>query len=223
MAAIREPTRFDTLVGPPQDVRRRLDKFKAEQVIVLPLAHAGVQHASLLAQTLTTVVAFIGSALLEQNEQTLKALVNALVPKAPPTPTLLREAAMLARSRKAVLEGADWLTAAKLAELAGLSSTNPSTQPNKWKREHRIFAINHNGIDYFPGYGLDAEAGWRPRKNLKPVLEVFGDNKDGWGLAYWFLSANSFLGGRRPQDVLAAEPEQVLAAAKDEVEGVAHG
>jgi hypothetical protein len=223
MTAIHEPTEFDTLVGTPLEVRRRLDKFKAEQVIVVPLAHAGVQQAGMLAQTLTTVVAFIGAALREQNEQTLKALVNALVPKAPPTPTLLREAAMLARSRKAVLEGADWLTAAKLAELAGLSSTNPSTQPNKWKREHRIFAINHNGIDYFPGYGLDAEAGWRPRKNLKPVLEVFGDNKDGWGLAYWFLSANSFLGGRRPQDVLAAEPERVLAAAKDEVEGVAHG
>jgi len=204
-------------------VRSRLDKSKAEQVIVVPLAHAGVEQADLLAQTLATVVSFIGTALREQNEQTLKALVNAVVPKAPPTPTLIREAAMLARSRKAVLEGADWLTAAKLAELAGLSPTNPSTQPNKWKRQRQIFAIHHNGIDYFPGYGLEPETGWRPRKTLKSVLEVFGDDKDGWGLAYWFLSANSFLGGRRPQDVLAVDPEQVVAAAKDEVEGVVHG
>ncbi|PND33808.1 hypothetical protein C1I89_05955 [Achromobacter pulmonis] len=223
MSALHEPAEFATLVGTPKEVRSRLDKFKAERVIVVPLAHAGVQQAGLLAQALSTVVSFLGEALHEQNEQTLRALVNAVVPKAPPTPTLLREAAMLARSRTAVLEGADWLTAARVAELAGLSPTNPSTQPNKWKRERRIFAIHHHGIDYFPGYGLDAEAGWRPRKTLKPVLEVFGDKKDGWGLAYWFLSANSFLGGRRPQDVLAVEPEQVVAAAQDEVEGVTHG
>lgn len=137
--------------------------------------------------------------------------------------TLLKEAAMLARSRKAVLEGADWLTAAKLAELAGLSVTNPSAQPNKWKRSRQIFAIQHNSVDYFPGYGLDPKAAWRPRMALKAVLEVFGDGKDGWGLAYWFLSANSFLGGRRPQDVLATEPEQVFAAAQDETQDVAHG
>ena len=222
MTAIHDPAAFVTLVGTPSEVRRRLDKVKAERVIVLPVAQANAQHASLLAQTLASVMSFIDAALREQNEQTLKALVNAVVPKAPPEPTLLREAAMLARSRKAVLEGADWLTAAKLAELAGLSATNPSTQPNKWKRRRQIFAIHHNGVDYFPGYGLDPEADWRPRKAMKSVLEVFGDEKDGWGLAYWFLSANSLLGGKRPQDVLATRPEQVIAAASDEMEGVAH-
>lgn len=222
MTAVRNPAEFATLVGTPSEVRNGLEKLKAEQVIVLPVARADAQHAGLLAQALVSVVSFLDAALHEQNEQTLKALVNAVVPKAPPEPTLLREAAMLARSRRAVLEGADWLTAAKLAELAGLSATNPSTQPNKWKRQRQIFAIHHNGVDYFPGYGLDPKADWRPRKALKSVLEVFGAGKDGWGLAYWFLSANSFLGGRRPQDVLATQPEQVIAAANDEMEDVAH-
>lgn len=222
MTTVHEPTAFATLVGTPREVRDRLGRFKADQVIVVPVGRADAQHAGLLAQTLVSVVTFIERAWREQDEQTLKALVNALVPKAPPTPILLKEAVMLSRSRKAVLEGADWLTAAKVAELAGLSASNPSTQPNKWKRQGQIFAIHHNGVDYFPGYGLDPETGWRPRKALKPVLEVFGDRKDSWGLAYWFLSANSFLGGRRPQDVLAAAPQQVVAAARDEVEDVAH-
>jgi hypothetical protein len=223
MTTVHESTAFATLVGTPREVRSRLEKVKAERVIVLPVHRSDARQAGLLAQTLASVASFIETALGEQNEQTLKALVNAVLPKTPPTPAMLKEAAMLARSRKAVLEGTDWLTAAKLAELAGLSPTNPSTQPNKWKRERRIFAIHHNGVDYFPGYGLDPEAGWRPRKSLKSVLEVFGDDKDGWGLAYWFLSANSFLGGRRPQDVMATHPEQVIAAAQDEVAGVAHG
>ena len=47
--------------------------------------------------------------------------------------------------------------------------------------------------------------------------------KYGWGLAYWFASANSLLGGKRPQDVLATSPDRVLAAAADEMAGIAHG
>ena len=119
--------------------------------------------------------------------------------------------------------GWDWLTAAQVAELAGFSTSNLSAQPNKWKKEGQIFAIRHQGLDYFPAYGLDAEAGYRPLKPLAPVLALFGDAKDGWGLAYWFASANSFLGGKRPQDVLLKSPDRVLAAAADEMAEVAHG
>ncbi|MBW7925685.1 MAG: hypothetical protein H3C59_13220 [Burkholderiaceae bacterium] len=223
MTAVRKPRGPAALVGTPREVRSRLDHSTAEQVIVLPVKSSDARHAGLLAQTLAIVVPFIDAALHEQNDQTLEALVNAVVPKAPPTPTLLKEAVMLARSRKAVLEGADWLTAAQVAEVAGLSATNPSTQPNKWKRQRQIFAVHHNGVDYFPGYGLDPQAGWRPRETMKSVLEIFGDDKDAWGLAYWFGSANSFLGGRRPQDLLATEPEQVIAAARDETQDVVHG
>ena len=110
-----------------------------------------------------------------------------------------------------------------MAELAGFSTSNLSAQPNKWKKEGQIFAIRHQGLDYFPAYGLDAEAGYRPLKPLAPVLAVFGDAKDGWGLAYWFASANSLLGGKRPQDVLLKSPDRVLAAAADEMAEVAHG
>jgi len=37
------------------------------------------------------------------------------------------------------------------------------------------------------------------------VLSVFRGRKDEWGLAYWFASVNSFLGGKRPQDLLIDE------------------
>jgi hypothetical protein len=226
MPAVQDPSAHSPMVGTPREMRDLLRKSTADQVIVLPVERSDAQHAGVLAQTLTHVLVFIEAALKDQsvqNTQALKALVSAVVPKTPPTPTLVKEAAMLARARKAVLEGADWLTAAKLTELAGLSATNPSAQPNKWKRARQIFVIHHNGVDYFPVYGLDPQAHWRPRKALKSVLQVFGDTKDGWGLAYWFLSANSFLGGRRPQDVLVAAPEQVIDAARDECEVVAHG
>lgn len=223
MTTLHDVPSLPTLVGTPQEVRIRLDSSKADQVIVVPLERSNARHADLMAHTLANIVSFIDLTLRGQSEQMIKALVDALVPRVPPTPSLLKEAAMVARSRNAVLESADWLTAAQVAELAGLSASNPSTQPNKWKRQKQIFAITHNGVDYFPGYGLDPDTGYRPRKALKPVLDVFGEHKDGWGLAYWFLSANSFLGGKRPQDVLASEPERVIAAAEDEIKEINHG
>ncbi|MBY0365369.1 hypothetical protein CDN99_15725 [Roseateles aquatilis] len=210
------------LVGSPEEVRTRLGRSKARRVIVLPVADEDAGRAGQMAQTLSSVIALIGAAWEAHDEQLLRTVVNAVVPKAPPSPNLIKEAAMTANARKAVLQGADWLTAAQLAEVAGLSASNPSTQPNKWKRLKQIFAIDLNGVDYFPGYGLDPETGYRPRKSLTQVLKVFGDDKDGWGLAYWFLGANSFLGGRRPQDVLLTDPSAVVAAAQDEMSAVEH-
>lgn len=129
------------------------------------------------------------------------------------------EARMAAHARGAVLGEGGWLTAAQLAEYAGLSS---SGQPDKWKNDGLIFAIHHDNVDYFPGYGLDPTT-FRPIKALARVLAVFQGEKDGWGLAYWFASANSFLGGRRPQDLLLTAPDELIAAAEDEMAGVAHG
>ena len=158
-----------------------------------------------------------------QDPASLERLAEVLVPRTPPPARLLKEAAMLVRARKAVLDSGDWLTAADLAQLAGLSTRNASAQPNKWKKQGQIFAIHHGGVDYFPGYGLDRDTGFRPMKALARIIEVFAGRKDGWGMAYWFLSDNSFLGGRRPQDLLACAPEQVIEAARDEVREIAHG
>jgi len=91
------------------------------------------------------------------------------------------------------------------------------------EKQGLIFAIHHNGTDYFPDYGLDRDASFRPLKTMARVIEVLAGHKDAWGMAYWFLSANSFLGGKRPQDLLATAPDRVIEAARDEVQEVAHG
>jgi len=204
-------------------VWHQLEQSHAAQVIALPVQAVNARHADLLGETLGSVATLIELKLRKQDEQVFNTLVNAVLPKALPSPNLIRKAVMVGRIRRAALEGADWLTAHQLAQLAGLSASNPSTQPNKWKRQRQIFAIHHNGVDYFPGYALDPATGYRPRKSLKPILEVFGDEKDGWSIAGWFLALNSFLGARKPQDLLASEPQKVLDAAIDEMQDIAHG
>lgn len=104
-----------------------------------------------------------------------------------------------------------------------MSAANASSTPWKWKQEGLIFAISNESKDLYPGYGLDPGSGHRPLKSLKPILEVFKGHKESWGIAHWFASVNSFLGGRRPMDVLNSDPGRVLAAAEDEVAGVVHG
>ncbi|MBK0365073.1 DUF2384 domain-containing protein, partial [Salmonella enterica] len=55
------------------------------------------------------------------------------------------------------------------------------------------------------------------------VISLFGEKKTPWGLAIWFGSANSWLGGKKPKDVLKTMPGQVLQAAQAELDGGAHG
>ncbi|MFM9870747.1 hypothetical protein [Achromobacter xylosoxidans] len=213
----------DVMTGSPEEVGQRLKRIRADQVVAIGLERVSAKEASRIAETLARFVQLVHLNAVRHEREALESLVEVLVPRAPPSPVQLKEAAMLAKARMAVLREGNWLTAAEIANLAGFSLSNPSAQPNKWKRDGLIFAIRHLGVDYFPDYGLDLEGGYRPLKAMANVIEVFGESKDGWGLAYWFASANSFLGGARPQDVLADQPQRVIAAAADEQQAVLHG
>ena len=224
MSVVAAHPGVSTLVGTPQEVQARLGASQAEQVLVVAFDHIKPQVFDTLAENITHVASSMLEVLQERRDQeSLERLAEVLLPPAPPSPRLLKEAAMLVRARKAVLESGDWLTAADIAQLAGLSTRNPSAQPNKWKKQGQIFAIHHGGVDYFPDFGLDREAGFRPLKALAKIIETFAGQKDSWGMAYWFRSDNSYLGGKRPQDLLTSTPEQVIEAAMDEVQAVAHG
>ncbi len=220
---IAEFSGIGTLTGTPEQVRTGLDRLRAEQVVALTIEHGNETTAKALAQTVAGLAPLVGAIMQRRQDETLNSIVEALVPEVPPPYHKLVEARMVADARKAVLESGDWLTAAGVAKVAGFSATNPSAQPNKWKKECQIFALRHRGVDYFPGYALDPSADFRPVKALAKVLDVFRGKKDDWGLAYWFASVNSFLGGRRPQDLLIGQPDRVVAAATDEVAGVLHG
>ena len=129
---------------------------------------------------------------------------------------------MVLEAKTAILNSGDFLPASEVAKLAGFSTVNPPVQPNKWKRKRDIFAIQYGNEDYFPLYALNPDD-HRPRKQMAEILCIFGEAKDGWGLAFWFAALNSFLDDERPQDVLAVDPDRVIAAAKDEMAGVQHG
>lgn len=214
---------FATLSGTLAEVRSSLGRSRARCAIALTFAHENERTVRAIAETLVGLGPLVTTLMKQRQRETLDRIIDALVPNVPPPEHMLAEARMTAKARKAVLEGAEWLTAAQIAKLAGFSASNPSAQPNKWKKDGLIFAIRHQSTDYFPVYGLDPTANYRPVKALAKVLSAFGNTKDAWGLAYWFASVNSFLGGKRPQDMLANAPDRVIEAAHDEVAEIAHG
>lgn len=159
----------------------------------------------------------------EKFRKRIEALAEIYADDTPVPKYLAREAAMIARARATVLSSTQWLSASELSQYAGFKSTNPSAQPTKWKAEKKLFSIKKDGADLYPIYAIDIQNNYRPAKGLQAIIQEFGERKDGWALAYWFVGSNSFLGGSKPQDLLKTDPKRVLEAARDEIAGVIHG
>jgi hypothetical protein len=155
-----------------------------------------------LAPALEILLPLLARVQQDRYSHKMQALIEALVPDIKLPERAVREAQMLASARQFVVEGAEWLTAPQIAELAGFSMSNPSAGPGRWKKQGFIFTIAVGGTEFFPVYGLDAETQFRPRPILKSIIAKLSPTKDGWGMAYWFGAANSYLGGRRPLDCL---------------------
>jgi hypothetical protein len=168
------------------------------------------------------VAEFLPQLIEQRQADTLKKFVSIFLTDVAPSKAAREQARMLIDAKTAILTSGDFVPASDVAKIAGFSTTNPSVQPNKWKRNRDIFAIQQGRDDYFPLYALNPDD-HRPRKQMAEILRIFGDAKDGWGLAFWFAALNSFLDDERPQDVLAVDPDRVIAAAKDEMAGVQHG
>jgi len=124
---------------------------------------------------------------------------------------------MLAKGKSRILNSGDWLTAPQILALAQLDRADPESLLDEWRLEGKIFALSNGGVEYFPIYAFDPAASYFPRPSLADVIAILAPKKDGWGLAFWFGSSNSYLGGRMPKDVFHEDLQGVLEAAQNEV------
>lgn len=123
--------------------------------------------------------------------------------------------------RAKVLVSTTWLTAQELSKGAGYKNVNTSAQPNKWKRESKIFAVSQDGRDLFPEYALGDDG--KPLPIIKNILKIFDGKKSAWSIAAWFASSNSWLGGDTPMSKLKSQPDAVVEAARMEMIPSEHG
>jgi hypothetical protein len=79
----------------------------------------------------------------------------------------------------------------------------------RWTREGRIFAIH----DLYPRYQFDRRG--RPYPAIERALAHLG-NQGELRVGNWFATPNEHLQGRRPQELLATAPADVLRALERE-------
>jgi hypothetical protein len=146
-------------------------------------------------------------------------LIQAMLPEGPPPPPpAVLQARRNAEAREELIAEFGLLSSSDIASRAGSKAKNKAALANRWRQEARIFSVPHQGATYYPAFQFDEEG--QPHRAVEGVVKSVGMKLTDWGLALWFTGRYGSLGDRRPVDLLATEPELVVAAAKREAEPV---
>ena len=78
----------------------------------------------------------------------------------------------------------------------------------EWQAERRIFAVEADNI-YYPAFQFDSSG---PRPIIRKLLETLPSTFSAWQTAFWFVSANPWLDGAAPTELLD-NPDILLNAA----------
>ena len=103
-----------------------------------------------------------------------------------------------------------------------LEGRNISAEIALWEAERRIFSVEHDGERHFPKYAPGPQSNFQPYPVAAKIIAILR-GKDGWGIAYWFGSLNSYLGGSYPRDFIAPDTERVIDATNTGAMGITHG
>lgn len=217
---LKTALRPKVLEGSGSELRKYFQKTDAPGIAVV---FQSEEQSVLFGPVMQKIGELLPEIVESRTEQKINSLIEAFLPDIVLSESAVIEAQMVAEAKSEVLRSESFLTATKIAKLAGYSSKNPSAQPHKWKKDGAIFAIHHKGTDYYPLYALNPDDNYRPYAALAEVIHIFGEKKTGWGLAYWFEGVNSFLDDRKPKDLLGTDPKSVIAAARDEAEDFPNG
>jgi hypothetical protein len=155
-----------------------------------------------------------------KQRRTSAELVDALMPRFRDLPgqAAVLQARRNAEARRELLESYGAVTSGGVAELAGSKAKNRAALANRWRSEGRVFAVPVDDELVYPLFQFSGEG--RPLPVVAETLAALdrsGDLTD-WQRALWFTSANGWLAGRRPVELLERDPDAVVEAARREAE-----
>jgi len=106
------------------------------------------------------------------------------------------------------------LRSGEVHTLSGRTSRNAALTASRWKGQKKLFAVPFGGHDRYPAFQFKDG---RPQPVVGRVLARLGGRLSPWQTAFWFVAENGWLAGRRPVDLLDADPDAVVEAAGHEV------
>lgn len=104
------------------------------------------------------------------------------------------------------------LSSVQVGELLGSESSNPRSLAQDAHKAGRVLALRRGRRSLYPGFQFVEH---RILPGIKDV-KVIGQ-EHGWSdrdLVFWLCAPTGYLGDRRPVDLLADDPERVVAAAR---------
>ncbi len=213
---------WDIQEGAAKEIAPSLRNSDANTLVFISHSHDDKERTRTVFETLKQASELIDALIDEKREHRWEALIEALTPELPLSSNKIIEARMFAQAMKGILESDDFVRTADIAEVGHFSKTNPSSQPNRWKKSGLIFAVPYKGADLYPLYALELKEGAKPLPIMEKLLKVLAEKND-WQKAFWFGSMNSYLKNKMPKDLLKSKPQEVLRAAEIEAGGVQHG
>lgn len=64
-----------------------------------------------------------------------------------------------------------------LTALSGRAQDEMQSDLDRWKSEGRIFSVEHEGVEYFPGFALDPAAEYRPFRAVAEVIAILSNQE----------------------------------------------
>jgi hypothetical protein len=185
------------------------------------MALAAAEHEGTVdAPTMATLSAFRN---LVAHGRAADRLIDALMPEsiAVPTPAAVLQARRNAEARGALLDEFGALRSHEVADLAESRASNRAALANRWRAENRLVAVPVRDELLYPGFQFNAEG--KPKPVIGPTIAWLRSDPHttDWQMALWFVTPTSWLGGRRPVDLLDERPDAVIDAARREVSALA--
>lgn len=151
----------------------------------------------------------------ERDEQLIDVLLQNVEPGVMGAEHML-QLRMQAEAREAFLKDVALLGSADVGELLGSKAQNTSAMASRLKREGKLFAITYRGVDLYPAAQI---VNGQPSPAIPQILEAFSGDSP-WAVALWLNAPSGWLGGKRPLDSLATEPDRVVRAARKTTEPI---
>jgi len=151
----------------------------------------------------------------ERDEQVIEVLLQDVEPTLMGAEHML-QLRMKAEARATFLQEVRLLGSAGVGELLGSTARNTSAMASRLKREGKLFAVTHRGVDLYPA---DQIVDGAPSPAIPVILDAFSSDSP-WALALWLHAPCGWLGGEKPLDLLATEPDRVIEAARRSTESI---
>jgi len=117
-----------------------------------------------------------------------------------------------AKRRAELLQEFGALTAEQVAEERSRAA-NRHALAARWRKEGKLFGVSYRGQTIYPAFQFDQDGRVRPL--IAEVLKALPrDQMTDWEVALWWTSANGWLAGRRPVDLLDTGHPSVIEAAR---------